>query len=332
MKRNLLGLLVAGLLSLGLAPAVLAQDGVDDVGHVLVSINGSIDQAASESAEVLVVVNGDAQAAGSTRTVVVVNGDAELSGTAETVVVINGNATLTDAQVETVVVASGTATIGPGTQVTGDVRTLNGTATVDPAASVAGEVSDLGPQLVTLGLVLVPALLLLIVGAALVTVIVALFVAALAARQVRQAEWLISNEPGPSLLFGLLGIFVLPLLAILALITVVGAPVGLVFLFSVLPTVAYLGWIVAAIWVGDWVLARTRSGEPAERPYLASVIGVVLLGAAALVPVVGSLVAFVSSLFGIGSLLLLGWRTFRREPVVVPAAAPAAAPVVPPAA
>jgi hypothetical protein len=324
MKRNLLGLLVAGLLSLGLAPAVLAQDGMEDVGHVLVSINGSVDQAAGESADVLVVVNGDAQAAGASRTVVVVNGDAELTGTAETLVVVNGNATLTDAKVETVVVASGTATIGPGTQVTGDVRTLNGTATVDPAASVAGEVSDLGPQLATLGIILVPALLL--VGAALVTVVVALFVAALAARQVRQAEWLISNEPGPSLLFGLLGMFVLPLLAILALVTVVGAPVGLVFLFSVLPTVAYLGWIVAAIWVGDWVLGRTRSGEPAERPYLASVIGVILLGAGALIPIVGSIVGFVASLFGIGSLLLLGWRTFRREPVVVASSAPVAPP------
>jgi len=306
--NRILGLLVTGLLLLGLAPAVLAADGTSDGDRILVSVNGSLELASGDAVELVVVVNGDAQIDGSAGTVVVVNGDAVFSG----------------AQVDNVVVVNGTATIGAGTVVSGDVGTVNGTATVDPGATVTGRVRDLGPEFAALGVILIPALLLFVIGAALVTVIVALFLAALAARQIRAAEWLISNQPGPSLLFGFLGMFILPIIGILALITVIGAPIGLLFLFFVLPTVAYFGWIVAAIWVGDWILGRMSSGRQAERPYLAAVIGVVLLGALGIVPVVGPLASFVASLFGFGALLLLGWRTFRNEPVPAPAAPPAA--------
>jgi hypothetical protein len=331
MKR-LLGPLVAGLLLLGLAPAALAQDGMEDLGHVLVSINGPVEVAEGERTEVLVAVNASAGVAGTSETAVVINGDAEISGATETVVVVNGDMVLEGADVSSVVVIGGTATIGAGTVVSGDVMTVNGTATVDPGATVSGEVRDIGPELAALGIILVPALLLFAIGAALVTIVVALFIAALASRQVRAAEWLISNEPGPSLLFGFLGVFILPLLGVLALITVIGAPIGLVFLFSVLPTLAYFGWIVAAIWLGDWVLGRTTSGRQAERPYLAAVLGVILLGAIGLIPVAGSIAGLVASLFGLGSLLLLGWRTYRREPVPGPSAPAAGPPAAQPAA
>jgi hypothetical protein len=305
--NRILGLLAAGLLLLGLAPAVLAADGTSDGDRILVSVNGSFELASGDVVDVVVVINGDAQIGGSARNVVVVNGDAVLSG----------------AQVDNVVVVNGTATIGAGTVVSGDVGTVNGTATVDAGATVTGRVRDLGPELAALGVIVVPALLLFAIGAALVTVIVALFLAALAARQIRATEWLVTNETGPSLLFGLLGLFILPIIGVLALITVIGAPIGLVFLFFVLPTVVYFGWIVAAIWVGDWILGRMGSGKQAERPYLAAVIGVILLGALGIVPVVGALASFVAGLFGFGTLLLLSWRTFRNEPVPTPAAPPA---------
>jgi hypothetical protein len=47
-----------------------------------------------------------------------------------------------------------------------------------------------------------------------------------------------------------------------------------------------------------------------ERPYLAAVIGLLILQALSLVPVLG-IVATLVSLFGFGAVVLLAWRTLR---------------------
>ena len=47
-------------------------------------------------------------------------------------------------------------------------------------------------------------------------------------------------------------------------------------LFLVLPVLAFLGWIVAAIWLGDWLLGRMRGTREAGQPSLAAVVGVIL--------------------------------------------------------
>ena len=71
------------------------------------------------------------------------------------------------------------------------------------------------------------------------------------------------------LVAGIVGSVVLPILAILATITVVGAPLGLGALFIVLPAMAFFGWIVAAIWVGDWILGpdARHHASPASRTW-----------------------------------------------------------------
>ena len=97
---------------------------------------------------------------------------------------------------------------------------------------------------------------------------------------------------------------------------------GLAFLLIVLPTAAYVGWLVAAIWLGDWILIQTRGAPEPERPYLAAVIGVIVLGIASLLPPISA----IASLFGFGAVLLLGWKTFRHEPLVPQTSARGAAP------
>ena len=93
----------------------------------------------------------------------------------------------------------------------------------------------------------------------------------------------------------------LPILAILATVTIVGAPLGLGALFLVLPALAFIGWIVAAIWIGDWILGRS-GGQRAERPYAAAVVGVLVLALAGIVPFVSA----IATLFGFGALLVIG--------------------------
>ena len=142
----------------------------------------------------------------------------------------------------------------------------------------------------------------------------ALLVAAFGARQVRNAEALISREPGTVLVAGIVGSVVLPILAILTSITVVGAPLGLGALFIVLPAMVFFGWIVAAIFVGDWILGRGRDTTPAERPYLAAVVGVIVLAFAGLIPFVSA----IATVFGFGALLVMAWRILRPPTTQTP--------------
>ena len=89
------------------------------------------------------------------------------------------------------------------------------------------------------------------------------------------------------------------------MITVVGAPLGLGILFGLWPLLAYVGYLVAGIWIGEWLLNRSRASTPRERPYLAAVIGLVVLQLVGVVPVLG-IVSAIASLFGFGAVLVLG--------------------------
>jgi hypothetical protein len=297
--RRLFTILAVMALALILAPVALAADGPSDDGQVLFSINGPVDISADQQLDALIVVGGDARIAGEVTAVFVVGGDVELVG----------------ATIDAIAVIDGDISIDAATTVTGDVRTLSGTATVAPGADVRGEVKGLEGDVATLGLFLAPVFVLFAIGVALVTLVAALVVAALAARQVRNAEALISRQPGQTVLAGLVGMIGLPLIAVVSMVTIVGAPIGLFVLFFVLPAVAYLGWIVAAIWVGDWLTGGLRETPPVERPYRAAIVGVIALGLIGIVPVAGPFVSAIASLFGYGALLLLAWRTFRHEPL-----------------
>ena len=287
---------VALLLGLG-APAVLAADPLPRTGSVLVSVNQPVTIPAGDHLDTLVVVGGDAQ----------------VSGDVSTIVVVRGTATLTGATAGTLVVVNGTADLQAGTTVTGNVRTLDGVVTQQAGATVQGSVRSLDTDLATFfaafGLLLIPAFILLLIGFGLAMIAAALLVAAFGARQVRETGALLRREPVPVLIAGIAGSVALPLIAILLMATVVGAPIGLALLFVLLPAVAFLAWIVAAIWVGDWIVVRIRGAAEPDRPYRAAVVGVVALSVAGMLPFVTG----IATLLGFGALLLAAWRMLRHE-------------------
>lgn len=114
----------------------------------------------------------------------------------------------------------------------------------------------------------------------------------------------ISTEPLKTFVAGLLAIFVPPVLAMLAVVTVVGLPLGIGLLFRVIPTLAFAGYLVAGIWLGERVI---DAGRVRQRPYLASIVGLLLLLVLSIIPIV----AAVAALFGLGAIVLAGWRTLR---------------------
>ena len=303
MKRLILILATVAIFMGAAAPAVLAADPSRRDGPVLMAFNGNVTVPAGEQADVVLVTNGTATIAGDVQNVAVIHGSAVLQ---------------TGATLKNVFVADGSVTLAAGTTVSGDVRTLDATVTRDPAAVVSGEVRAVDADLVAFGLAIAPAILLLFLGFALVTIVAALALAALAARQVRSAEALIRDEPLETFLFGLGGLILVPLLAILAMVTIIGAPLGLAVLLMVWPAAAFAGYLVAGIWIGEWLLYRNSPTRP-DRPYLASVLGLIVLQVAGIVP----FIVPIASLFGFGAVLLLAWRTFRgpgSQPVVAPPA------------
>jgi len=302
MRRFMAVLVTAVLLLIAGAQAVLAADTLQTTGRVLISVRGPVDIPAGDTLDTLVVVDGNAH----------------VSGTVATIVVVRGTATLSGATARNVVVVDGTADLQAGTTVLGDVRTLGGSVTRQAGATVQGSVSSLNGDLVALAWLLIPALILLLLGLGVAAVVTALFVAAFASRQVRTLELLISRQPGQVLVTGVAGTIVLPLIAVLLVTTVVGAPIGLALLFLGLPVLAFLAWIVAAIWLGEWIVARNRVTAEPQRPYQAAVVGVLVLAVCGLIPFVSA----IATLFGFGALLLAGWRVLRGEP---PMSGPAAA-------
>ncbi len=294
-----------------LVPGVLAADGtLVHTGRVLLSTSGDLTVAAGEQADLVVVISGTARIAGIVNTIVVVDGSAILNG----------------ATTETLVAVRSPVTLGAGTVVLGDVATFDSLVTRVGNASVGGSIRDVAGDLAGIGFALGPALLLFFLGFAIATVAAGLLLAALAARQVRAAEAMISHEPVQTLVAGLAGTIV-PVAAVIALfMTIIGAPLAFGILFFLLPAAAFIGYLVAAIWIGDLILDRTSPGVVRERPYLAAVIGLVVLAIVTALPFVTA----IASLFGFGAVVLLGWRTFRSGSAAAPAPSVRAAPIAAP--
>lgn len=284
---------VAILLILFVPSAFAAEPVPADRGAIIV-VDGSVDVPAGQHVGAIVVVDGTAN----------------ISGTADTIVVAGGTATLAGATAHTLVVVDGSVTLGAGTTITGDVHALRATLNRLDGSVIEGQVLGTETNLAAFALLLIPLLIVLTVGFALAMLVAGLVVAAFGSRQVREVEDLITAEPGPVLVAGIAGTILLPLLSVLLIMTIVGAPIGFVLMFAVLPVLALLGWLVAAIWIGDWLLARGRGSREPGRPYRAAVVGVLVLAIAGVLP----FVAGIATLFGFGGLVLAAWRMLRPRP------------------
>jgi hypothetical protein len=306
--RRLLALLGAMLVLFVLGgPALAHQDDAAPTGRVLISIDGNLTLPAGEQADAVIVVRGDAL----------------IEGEASTVTVVGGEAILRDAMVQSLIIVDGTAWLEEGTTVGGDVLQLNAIVERAEGVIVGGEIRPLIQDLAALGLFVGAAAVALWIGAVLALLVAGLTLAGLAARQVRSAERIISGEPLKAFLVGLAMVFLPPVVLILLAATVVGLPLALSLLFIVWPALAFVGYIVAAIWLGERLLRAAGRREETERPYLAAVVGLVVAGLLTLVPLVGAVI----SVFGLGAVTVAGWRMLVGGPPTKQVLQPYAAPI-----
>lgn len=103
-----------------------------------------------------------------------------------------------------------------------------------------------------------------------------------------------------SLGIGLLALILTPIVFIILLVTVVGFPLGLMLIPVYLISI-YVARIFVIYWVGNMIFDRT--GRKLHEVW-ALVLGLVIYYILTLVPVVGSIVTFLTIVFGIGAALI----------------------------
>ena len=245
----------------------------------------------------------------------VYNGTARIEGHASSVVVVNGTANLVGGSAGNVIAIQSQVSVDPSSVVAGDIRTIESSVTGVSATTVTGAVRDIGLDMFVswrnLG-----ALALIYIAFAVSAVMAGLVLAGLAGRQVRAAGALIVKEPVMVLAAGVLGLAALLTVGILAVVTIVGIPFAVGLLGIALPGLFVIGYIVTGIWLGELILAQS-SRAARERPYLAAILGLTIIGLISFLPSIGGLISFV----GFGAVMLLSWRVLRGAPGAVPAAA-----------
>lgn len=246
---------------------------------------------------------------------IVYNGTARIEGQASSIIVVNGTANLVGARSRGVIAIESRVTIDPDSIVAGDIRTVESGVTGATATTVTGAVRSFGVDMF-LGWRNLGLLALVYIAFAVSALMAGVVLTALAGRQVRAAGALITGEPVLVVGAAFGGLIALATIGVLAAVSVVGIPFAIGLLGLVLPGLFVIGYIVAGIWFGELVVGQS-SAVGRERPYLAAVIGLALVGLVSFLPPIGGLISFV----GFGAVMLLSWRVLRGAPGATPYAA-----------
>ena len=289
--------LFAALVLVLLFPGVAAANDRDD--DTIVVITGGATVAEGETVDGVVVVDGPVRIDGTVDgDVFVVSGDTEISGE------VTGDVT----------VLAEPAVINSGARIGGDLRYGDEEPEIASGAQIDGETSDedwsdLGPAGFIGWAVFWFALALSSLALGLLLLLIAPRAADAAYRQARDGAW-------ESAAAGLAIFILLPILAVLALATLVGLPLGLGVLLALLPlgAIAYVTTL--------WVVGRALVKPPRGR-VLAFLAGWAIFSALLLVPVLGILAWLAATVFGLGVLGMALWRA--RSPAAPPPEARAAA-------
>ncbi|MBU1322860.1 hypothetical protein KKE48_01195 [Patescibacteria group bacterium] len=107
------------------------------------------------------------------------------------------------------------------------------------------------------------------------------------------------KQPGAAIGWGLLFLTVVPLLACLFIITLIGIPLGVVTILIYIVSLS-LAKLLAGLSLGSRLLKDVRF----QKPYLSLVLGLAIMAILQLIPVFGWLAYFILILFGLGILTL----------------------------
>ena len=296
----LLGVGAAAVVALSVSPAFAQTDESPD-GTDQVVLTGRLEVAEGETVDTAVIFDGPAQIDGTVRDAVVVfNGDAEVTGT------VDGD----------VWVFNGDLVIRSGAEVGGDLVTRT-TPEVEEGATVEGDRSNVAVRW-DVDFIDFAGRVAWWVAYSVSTLVLGLLLLAFAPALAPRVGDVVRFRLGASIGWGFGLFFLLPIAAVLLLITLVGIPLGLYTLLA-LALIYTIGYVVSLIAAGGLLLRSNPSR------YLTFLVGWLVLRLLALIPVVGGLLWFAASVWGLGLLAV----AIRRGSTVAPETP--ATPPMPPA-
>ena len=270
------------LVLLGLATPAWAQD--DQADEAFVVLSGRANVPEGEEVGDLVVFHGSSAV------------DATVNGSGTT---FDAPVTISGRVIGDVVVFNGRVELQDGANVTGDVVS-RGEPVVASGATIGGETERIQTNFNWDGFGWVGRLAWWL-AVSVSTLAVGLVLLWLVGRGAPRIAEVGRTGIGPSIGWGLLAFFGLPALGIIALVTIVGIPLGLGIL-AALALIYALGYSAAA-----WILGRRLVREPTAW-IVAFLAGWGILRVLALVPILGGLVSFAAMVFGLGALIVAIWR------------------------
>lgn len=271
----LAALLAAMALAVPAAAPAASTGGAGEDAVVVVSGDVAVER--GETVEGVFLASGDARIAGRVDgDVIVLSGDVIVSGR------IDGN----------LFTAAGTARLLPSAEVGGDVQYGDEHPRVALDARVQGDVGkqdwpDVGGLVGLVGgflIWLAVSISMLLLGALLLLI---------APRAADALEARSRGKAGPTIAIGIAILIVLPVLAVLAAITLVGLPLAAGILLALAPLGA-VAYVTSAYAFGRRVV------PPPRHRMLSLLAGLAVLRLAALVPVLGVLVGLAALIFGLG--------------------------------
>jgi hypothetical protein len=298
-----LGVLLSFPVVLALAAPARAV-GLNTKDEPQVVLTGKVVVESGQTVGDVVIFNGPSTIAGTVHgSFTSFNGDVTISGTVtKSVTSFNGDVTIT-----------GTARIG------GDLVT-NSTPTVAPGATIAGTRRHVNTD-VLLGRVRWISRFAWWVAVTFSILVFGFVLLWLFPRAAEAVAATALQRVGPSIGLGFAFFFGIPIVAVAALVTVIGIPLGLGTLLA-LGAIYELGYTASC-----FALGRALVKLPSNR-FLAFLAGWGIMRGVALIPVLGGLLWFAAAVYGLG-VLAVAARVRRPETVGV-AGAPLAMPPPPP--
>ncbi|MEA2219081.1 MAG: hypothetical protein QOJ35_1707 [Solirubrobacteraceae bacterium] len=229
--------------------------------------------------------------------VVVGDGDVVIRGEVQgDVVVLSGDLTIRGKVTGDVVTGDGRATLGRRARIGGDLVYFDKKPIVSPGANVAGDTKKADVKLgggLAIGFWIAVGVSMLVLG---------LLLLLLAPRAAAAIGSTLKRRWAASIGVGIVACILLPVIAGLAIVSILGIPLGVVLL-SLLVGLFAIGYVTSAFAVGRLVL------KSAAIP--AFVLGLVVLRALALIPFAGGLIGLLAVVFGVGVLFMTLFRARR---------------------
>lgn len=227
-----------------------------------------------------------------------------------------GGAVVTfDGQADGAVELSGSkVVIGPNARISGDllVRSLN-PPELQPGNVISGAVTQEQPQT---WWAVAPWQGVLIFGAALAagTVLTGLVAMLFGGHVFTTATEHVRHRPLSSFLFGILTWILVPFIAVVLMVTVIGISAGFALLF-LMPFLVVFGHAVAATGIASALFVRRAGPIGVPGAILMLIIGSIALVALGLIPWVGWIIVLIALVLGVGAFTrtLIG-RVRRRDP------------------